>query len=105
MPPVLAKDFEYSSVSIERHTPVPGVSPNGPSPLMPLVICENIEFRNTASKSCDDAFGLDRAGGLDRLQNADQVAGPDAEPVEAVDELLQRYAVFHQREFLAVFGD
>src|SRR6266436_3306216 len=58
MPPVLAKDFEYSSVSIERHTPVPGVSPNGPSPLMPLVICENIEFRNTASKSCDDAFAL-----------------------------------------------
>src|SRR5258707_7689866 len=48
--------------------------------------------------------GLDRAGGLDRLQDADQVAGADAEPVEAVDELLQRYAVLHQREFLAVFG-
>src|SRR5882757_8523428 len=52
MPPDLAKDFEYSSVSIERQTPVPVVSPNGPSPLTPLVICENIEFRNTASKSC-----------------------------------------------------
>src|SRR3979490_3239270 len=51
-PPALAKDFEYSSVSIERHTPVPGVSPNGPSPLMPDVICENIEFKNTDSKSC-----------------------------------------------------
>src|SRR6266436_6491125 len=48
--------------------------------------------------------GLDRAGGLDRLQDADQIAGADAEPVEAVDELLQRYAVFHQRELLAVFG-
>src|SRR5207253_3651026 len=51
-PPALAKDLEYSSVSIERHTPVPVVSPNGPSPLMPLVICENIELRNIASKSC-----------------------------------------------------
>src|SRR5205807_9460487 len=51
-PPALAKDLEYSSVSIERHTPVPVVSPNGPSPLMPLVICENIELRNTDSKSC-----------------------------------------------------
>src|SRR5262245_55105621 len=49
-PPALANDFEYSSVSIERHTPVPCVSPNGPSPLMPLVICENIELRNLASK-------------------------------------------------------
>src|SRR5882762_5293883 len=51
-PPALANDFEYSSVSIERQTPVPVVSPNGPSPLMPEVICENIEFRNSASKSC-----------------------------------------------------
>src|ERR1700756_790713 len=50
-PPALAKDFEYCSVSIERHTPVPVVSPNGPSPLRPLVICENIELRNIASKS------------------------------------------------------
>src|SRR6267154_5611958 len=52
-PPDLAKDFEYSSVSIERHMPVPVVSPNGPSPLMPVVICENIELRNIASNSCD----------------------------------------------------
>src|SRR3954464_8054511 len=51
MPPALAKDFEYCSVSIERQMPVPGVSPNGPSPLMLLVICENIELRNIASKS------------------------------------------------------
>src|SRR5882672_2139326 len=51
MPPDLAKDFEYSSVSIERQMPVPVVSPNGPSPLTPLVICENIELRNTASNS------------------------------------------------------
>src|SRR3981189_3037279 len=50
-PPALAKDLEYCSVSIERHTPVPGVSPNGPSPLRPEVICENIELRNIASKS------------------------------------------------------
>jgi hypothetical protein len=52
MPPDLAKDFEYSSVSIERQTPVPVVSPNGPSPLTPVVICENIELRNIASNSC-----------------------------------------------------
>src|SRR6266702_7504725 len=58
MPPDLAKDFEYSSVSIERQTPVPVVSPNGPSPLMPLVICENIEFKNTASKSCAAPLAL-----------------------------------------------
>src|ERR1700688_3576274 len=51
-PPALANDFENCSVSIERHMPVPGVLPNGPSPLRPLVICENIELRNTASKSC-----------------------------------------------------
>src|SRR5205807_4827385 len=57
-PPALAKDLEYSSVSIERHTPVPGVSPKGPSPLMPLVICENIELRNIASKSVAVAFAL-----------------------------------------------
>ena len=57
-PPALAKYFEYCSVSIERHTPVPGVSPNGPSPLMPLVICENIELRNIASKSCAVALAL-----------------------------------------------
>src|ERR1700736_5649138 len=57
-PPALAKDFEYCSVSIERHTPVPGVSPNGPSPLMPLVICENIELRNIASKSVHVALAL-----------------------------------------------
>src|SRR5258706_279042 len=57
-PPALAKDFEYCSVSIERHTPVPTVSPNGPSPLMPLVICENIELRNIASKSVAVALAL-----------------------------------------------
>src|SRR5262245_62268460 len=50
-PPACANDFEYCSVSIERHTPVPGVSPNGPSPFRPDVICENIELRNIASKS------------------------------------------------------
>src|ERR1700760_3827080 len=50
-PPALANDFEYCSVSIERHTPVPVVSPNGPSPLRPEVICANIELRNIASKS------------------------------------------------------
>src|SRR3954454_268762 len=58
MPPALAKDFEYCSVSIERQTPVPGVSPNGPSALMPLVICENIELRNIASKSVAVALAL-----------------------------------------------
>src|SRR5258708_12154424 len=62
-PPALAKDFEYCSVSIERHTPVPGVSPNGPSPLMPLVICENIELRNIASKSVAVVFALAGASG------------------------------------------
>src|ERR1700758_1605864 len=50
-PPALANCLEYCSVSIERHTPVPAVSPNGPSPFRPAVICENIEFRNIASKS------------------------------------------------------
>src|SRR6202162_4176276 len=58
MPPALAKDFEYCSVSIERHTPVPGVSPNGPSPLRPLVICENIWLMNIASKSVAVALAL-----------------------------------------------
>src|SRR5256885_15408617 len=144
MPPDLAKDFEYSSVSIERQTPVPVVSPNGPSPLTPVVICENIELRNiasnswalarvffcasgetlvSASASCRSLrplisealsipiishhldVGLDRAGGLDRLQDADQVARADAKPVEAVDQLLQRDAVLDEGEFLAVLGD
>src|SRR3954462_13971859 len=58
MPPLLAKFLEYCSVSIERHTPVPGVSPNGPSPLMQLVMCENIELRNIASKSLKVALAL-----------------------------------------------
>src|ERR1700736_962292 len=57
-PPAFAKDFEYCSVSIERHTLVPGVLPNGPSPLMPEVICENIELRNIASKSVAVVFAL-----------------------------------------------
>src|SRR5882757_9042306 len=57
-PPALAKDLEYSSVSIERHTPVPGVSPNGPSPLRPEVICENIELRNMPSKLVAVAWAL-----------------------------------------------
>ena len=34
-------------------------------------------------------FGLQRAGRLDRLQDADQVAGSDAERIEAGDQLLQ----------------
>src|SRR5712671_4963842 len=44
----------------QHRTPHPGAGrvAERPSPLMPLVICENIEFRNTASKSCDDAFAL-----------------------------------------------
>src|SRR5512139_3085717 len=50
-PPALAKFLEYCSVSIERQTPVPGVSPNGPSPFRPDVICENIALRNMPSKS------------------------------------------------------
>src|SRR5580704_4473004 len=62
-PPALAKDFEYCSVSIERHTPVPGVSPNGPSPFRPLVISENIELRNIASKSVAVDFALAWAAG------------------------------------------
>src|SRR5664279_6369894 len=57
-PPALAKFFEYCSVSIERHGPVPGVSPNGPSPFKPLVICENIALRNVASKSVACALAL-----------------------------------------------
>src|SRR5664280_353264 len=74
MPPALAKDFEYCSVSIERHTPVPGVSPNGPSPLMPLVICENIELRNIASKSVAVALALACACG-DTFFSASAKAG------------------------------
>src|SRR6185312_1040609 len=69
IPPDLAKDFEYSSVSIERQTPVPVVSPNGPSPLMPVVICENIVLRNIASKSCAVDFALACATG-DTLASA-----------------------------------
>jgi len=38
---------------------------------------------------------------LMRLQDADQVRGLRCRGVEAVDELLQRRRVFHQREFLA----
>src|SRR5262249_32255047 len=52
MPPALANDFAYSSVSIERQTPVAPPPPNGPSPSMPVNMCWNIELRNTDSKSC-----------------------------------------------------
>ena len=141
--------LEYCSVSIERHTPVPGVSPNGPSPFTPVVICENIELRNMASKSVaaclrlglrlrrdfgerfgeqgivaavdQRRFGIRRFGlriddaghhitsisawiapaALIACRMLDQVARADAEPIEAVDELLQRNPVFHDREFLA----
>src|SRR6516162_158442 len=62
-PPALANDLEYCSVSIERQTPVPGVSPNGPSPFSPAVICENIELRNIASKSVAVACALACAWG------------------------------------------
>src|SRR5262245_48207130 len=53
MPPLLANDLEYSSVSIERHTPTAPLPPKGPSPLIPVNMFWNIELRNTASKSCD----------------------------------------------------
>src|ERR1700730_12375560 len=57
-PPAFAKDFEYCSVSIERHAPGRGVAPNGPSALMPEVISESIELRNIASKSVAVVFAL-----------------------------------------------
>jgi len=43
--------LEYCSICIERHTAVPLVSPKGPSPFSPEVICENMVLRNIASKS------------------------------------------------------
>src|SRR5262245_34097035 len=46
--------------------------------------------------------GLDGAGGLDRLQDRDHVERSDAERIEPVDELLQRYAFLDHRELLAV---
>src|SRR3954466_3351540 len=92
IPPDLAKDFEYSSVSIDRQTPVPGVSPNGPSPLTPVVICENIELRNMASKSvavdlalacaCGDTFAKAWAkAGSGRPRNIGMTALPGMLPV------------------------
>ena len=56
MPPALAKDFEYSSLRNERHTPAPPLPPNGPSPSMPVNIWLNIELRNTASKDFEAVF-------------------------------------------------
>src|SRR3954451_21838307 len=95
MPPLLAKFLEYCSVSIERHTPVPGVSPNGPSPLMPLVICENIELRNIASKSlavalalawpCGETFfSASAKAASDRPYHRDNVDRPHRLPVLAL---------------------
>src|SRR5712691_10769743 len=49
--------------------------------------------------------GLDRAGGLDRLEDRDHVARPDAERIEAVDQLLQRHAFAHQGELAALLLD
>lgn len=54
----LATCSDSTALSEPDKAPVLWVSPKGPSPLMPLVICENIEFRNTASKSCDEALAL-----------------------------------------------
>src|SRR5690349_9844655 len=58
MPPDLANDFAYSSVSSERQTPVAPLPPKGPSPSMPVNMCWNIELRNTASKSCAAAWAF-----------------------------------------------
>src|SRR5438876_7385897 len=120
MPPALAKEFAYSSLRNERHTPAPPPPPKGPSPSMPVNIWLNICERNMPSKATEseralalgssmglapeeargpeaasapsaavpgfevsDAtaaishhldIGLDRARGLDRLQDRDHVA-------------------------------
>ena len=37
----------------------------------------------------DDQIGLQRAGGLDRLQNRDDARRLDAEPIEAGDQRAQ----------------
>src|SRR5258707_13686717 len=52
MPPAAAADLAYSWVRNERHTPVAWLPPNGPSPSVLVIIWENIELRNIASKSC-----------------------------------------------------
>ena len=49
--------------------------------------------------------GLDRAGGFDGLQDHDEVARPDAERVESVDDLLQRYAFLQHGELAAFLLD
>src|SRR5262249_37020034 len=50
-------------------------------------------------------LGLDRARRLDRLQDRDHVERPDAERIEAVDQLLQRHALLHHRELPGVLLD
>ena len=50
-------------------------------------------------------IGLDGAGGLDRLQDGDEIARTDAERIEPVDQLLQRHAFLDHGEPLAVLGD
>ena len=45
-------DFAYWSDRNERQTPTPWLPPKGPSPLMAVNMCWNIEETNTASKSC-----------------------------------------------------
>src|SRR6266700_6648585 len=52
MPPAAAAVLAYSWVRNERHTPVAWLPPNGPSPSVLVIIWENIELRNIASKSC-----------------------------------------------------
>src|SRR5436305_13949575 len=58
MPPACAADLAYSWVRNERHTPVAWLPPNGPSPSVLVIIWENIELRNIASKSCAAARAL-----------------------------------------------
>src|ERR1700731_3882753 len=49
--------------------------------------------------------GLDGAGRFDGLQDRDQVARPEPERIQAVNQLLQRDALADHRELLAVLLD
>src|SRR5262249_2534876 len=75
------------------------VALSAPSEAMP--VCEARAGMGDISHHLD--VGLDRAGGLDRLQDRDHVERPDAQRVEPVDQLLQRYALPHHGELPAIF--
>ena len=85
----------------DRHRLEIAAPPARSSPSAPAagVLAAGMDRRRS---SAHHQVGLQRAGGLDRLQDADQVARADAERVQAGHQVAQRHAALQDAELAVV---